>query len=69
MAPCLILGTLLHVLQMPVTKSQKLISYTSEVAHTKVITNGEPTAPSLLITTLPSINDPIAGDSHARDLL
>ncbi len=69
MIPCLILGTLLHVLKMTASKSQKLISDTSNVADAKVITNGEPITPSLLITTFPSINDFFAGDSHAHDLL
>jgi len=47
---------------------QKLISNTSDVAHTKVITTGETITPSLLVNIFPSINKPIAGDSHARDL-
>jgi len=50
-------------------KAQKSISNTSDDAHAKVITTGEPTTPSLLITALPSIDDLIAGDSHAHDLL
>jgi len=69
--PCLFLGTLFHVLKVLAieTKSQKLISYTSGVAHAKVITTGETTTPSLLVTALPSMDDFIAGDSHAHDLL
>jgi len=51
------------------TKTQKLILYTSDVAHAKVITTGEPTMPSLLVTALPSINDLFAGISCARNLL
>jgi len=67
--PCLILGTLLHVLKMMAIKSQKLISYTSDVANGKVITTGETTTPSLLDNVFPSINDFFAGDSHVHDLL
>ena len=69
--PHLILGMLFHVLKVLAieTKSQKLISYTSGVAHAKVITTGETTTPSLLVTALPSMDDFIAGDSHAHDLL
>ncbi len=65
----LILGMLLHVLKMIAIKSQKLISNTSDVVDTKVITTGEPTTPSLLVTALPSINDLFAGISHACNLL
>jgi len=67
--PHLILGMLLHVLMMIAIESQKLILYTSDVADAKVITTGEPTTPSLLIIALPSINDLLAGDSCAHDLL
>jgi len=67
--PHLILGMLLHVLKMIAIESQKLISNTSDVVDAKVITTGEPTTPSLLVTALPSINDLFADDSHARDLL
>ncbi len=65
----LILGTLLHVLKMIAIESQKLISNTCAVVDAKVITTGEPTTPSLIVTTLPSINDLFAGNSHARNLL
>jgi len=68
-ATCLILKTLLHVLKMMVIESPQLISHTSDVVHAKVNTTGEPTTPSLLITALPSMNDFIAGNSCARDLL
>jgi len=67
--PCLILITLLHVLKTLASKSQKLISNTSDVMDAKVISDGEPTAPSLLITISPCMNVFIAGDSHACDLL
>jgi len=40
MTPHLILGTLFHVPKMLASKSQKLISNTSDVVDTKVITNG-----------------------------
>ncbi len=58
-----------HVLKIIAIESQKLISTTSDVVDTKVITTGEPTTPSLLVTALPSINNFFAGDSHAHDLL
>jgi len=69
--PRLILGMLFHVLKVLAieSKSQKLISYTSGVAHTKVINIGETTTPSLLNNVFPSINDFFAGDSHVHDLL
>ena len=54
---------------MMAIEAQKLISYTSDVAHAKVITTGEPTTPSLLVPALPSIDDLFADDSHAHDLL
>jgi len=55
---------------MAAIEAQKLILYsTSDVAHAKVITTGEPTTPSLLITALPSIKDFFAGDLHACNLL
>ena len=66
--PCLILGTLLHVLKMMAIESQKLISNTSDVVDAKVITTGETTTPSLLDNIFPSINNFLAGDSHVRDL-
>jgi len=65
----MVLGMLLHVLKMIAIESQKSILYTSDVADTKVITTGEPTKHSLLVTALPSINDLFAGISHARNLL
>ncbi len=65
----LILRTLLHVLKMMAIESQKSILHTSDVADAKVITTGEPTMPSLLITALTSINDLFAGISRARNLL
>jgi len=45
----LTLGTLLHVLRMLASESQKLILSTSDVTSAKVITDGEPTVPSLLV--------------------
>ena len=65
----LLLETLFHVLHMTAIKTQKWISNTSDVAHTKVITTGEPTTPSSLVTALPSIDDLFAGGSHAHNLL
>jgi len=67
--PHLILGTSLHVLKLMAIESQKLFSTTSDVVHANVITTGEPTTPSLLITALPSLNDLFAGVSHAHNLL
>jgi len=67
--PHLILGMLLHVLKMSAIELQKLTWNTSDVAHAKVITTGETTTPSLLITALPSINDLFAGVSCAHNLL
>jgi len=60
---------LFHVLRMTATETQKLISNTSDVVHTMVITTGEPTTPSLLITAPLSINDFFAGDLLACNLL
>ena len=57
------------VLKMIAIESQKLISTTSDVVDAKVITTGEPTTPSLLVTALPSINDFFAGDLLACNLL
>jgi len=65
----LLLETLFHVQHMMAIEAQKLISYTSDVAHAKVITTGEPTTPSLLIPALPSINNFFAGGLLAHDLL
>ncbi len=65
--PHLILGMLLHVLKIPANKSQKLISNTSDVVDTKVITTGEPTAPSLIDKVFPSINDFFAGDLNVHE--
>jgi len=67
--PQLILGTLLHILKMSASKSQKLILYTSDVTDAKVITTEEPTTPNLVDNILPSISDLCAGDLHAPELL
>jgi len=50
-------------------KTQKLILYTSDVAHAKVTITGEPITPSLLITAPPSIGDLSAGITCAHNLL
>jgi len=65
----LLLGALLHVLEMIAIESQKLISNTSDLVDAKVITTGETTTPSLLVTALPCINDLFAGDLLACNLI
>ncbi len=51
------------------TKTQKLILYTSDVAHAKVIITGELITPSSLVTAPPSMDDLSAGVSRAHTLL
>jgi len=58
--PQLILGMLFHV--------PKVLAIETK-SDAKVITTGETTTPSLLVTALPSINDLFAGGSCAHNLL